>query len=116
MRWRATGAPLWQAHCHCESCRRAVSAALATFVSLPREGFAWEGEPRAHASSPGVTRRFCGSCGSPLSYEAESYPGEVHVHAATLDDPERVAPTAHDFWNERVEWLGVDDGLAKRDG
>ena len=110
VRWRAEGAPAWQAHCHCESCRRATSAGVATFVAVPRAGFAWEGDaPAAFASSPGVVRRFCGRCGSPLSYETEAAPDEVHLHAATLDDPALARPTRHDFWAERVPWLALDD-------
>ena len=115
--WCATAEPIWQSHCHCELCRRAVSSGVAPFVAVPREGFAWTGrEPASYASSVGVTRCFCATCGSPLCYESETRPDEVHLYAATLDDPERVAPTRHDFWDERVPWLTFGDGLPRREG
>ncbi len=33
------GAPKWVMHCHCESCRRAVSSALATYVGVNIDQF-----------------------------------------------------------------------------
>ena len=30
--------PNWVAHCHCESCRRATSSPMTTWVSVPRTG------------------------------------------------------------------------------
>ncbi|PZX17727.1 hypothetical protein LX81_01454 [Palleronia aestuarii] len=112
--WEAAGKAVWQAHCHCESCRRATGSGIATFVAVPRDGFAWTGaEPAAYASSPGVTRRFCGTCGSPLSYESAEYPGEVHLYAASLDDPARAQPEKHAFWEEHVPWIAGGDGLPR---
>ena len=116
IRFRFGGEPNWITHCHCESCRRATSSPLTTFVSVPREGFAFEGEePVAFASSPEATRRHCARCGSPLSYEHEDYPGEIHLYVASLDRSDGIAIEAHDFWSERVAWLHVADDLPKRD-
>ncbi|MCH7778639.1 MAG: GFA family protein, partial [Gemmatimonadetes bacterium] len=61
VRFEARGKPLWIAHCHCQSCRRNTGSALATFVGFAGEGFAYlAGAPATYASSPGVTRGFCG--------------------------------------------------------
>jgi hypothetical protein len=101
-------------HCHCESCRRQSGAGVVSWLDLPREGFRWTGaEPVAYASSPGVTRRFCGTCGSPLSYETDAIPDEVHVMAAHLEDDAGFAPTAHFHWDERVRWLELGDDLPR---
>ena len=116
VRFRFAGEPIWIAHCHCESCRRATSSAVATFVSVPRAGFEHVGaEPVGYHSSPGALRRHCGTCGSPISYEHDDYPGEVHLHAACLDRSDGVRPTKHDLWSERVPWLAVADDLPKND-
>ena len=41
-----TGEPKWVMHCHCESCRRAVSSAVATYVGVRLEQFSYlKGEP-----------------------------------------------------------------------
>ena len=116
VRFRFEGRPNWITHCHCLSCRRATASPMTTYISVPLEGFAFTREsPVAHVSSPGATRRHCGTCGSPVSYEHVDYPGEIHLHVAALDRSEGIAIEAHDFWSERVRWLHVADDLPKRD-
>lgn len=108
------GKPLWVAHCHCESCRRATASPVTTFLGVASDGFRWSGgEPATFASSPGVTRSFCGRCGSPLAYEAEKFPGEVHLYVATLDDPNAIEPTGHVHVAERIAWFEVHDELPR---
>ena len=102
------------AHCHCRSCRRNTGSAFATFVGFAAEGFAYVASaPATYASSPGVTRSFCGACGTPLTYQAERYPGEVHVYVSTLDRPEDFEPKAHVHVEEQLPWLHLDDGLPR---
>lgn len=116
VRYAFSGPVKWQAHCHCESCRRATSSPVTSFFSVPSQGFGWTGaEPGAYRSSPGVTRRFCTTCGSPVSYENEEMPDEIHLYAASLDDSCDFAPERHDFWNERVGWLNVVGELPKHE-
>ena len=85
---------LWLAHCHCASCRRNTGAAVATFVGVARDCYRLiSGTPAVYASSPGVHRSFCGRCGTPLTYEAERWPGEVHINIGAVDEPGRFPPT-----------------------
>jgi hypothetical protein len=106
VRYRAIGAPLWAAHCHCESCRRATGAPLTTYAGFAADKFAWTaGEAVAFASSPGVLRTFCGRCGTSLTYQGERWPGEMHVLVATLDRPDAVTPKREAFAEERLPWL-----------
>lgn len=97
VRYEINGKPLWCAHCHCESCRRQTSAGFATFVGVRRADVVWSGIARAiYNSSPDVDRTFCPNCGSPLTYESEArFPGEVHFHIGSLDNPALVVPAAH---------------------
>jgi len=37
----------------------------------------------------------------------------MHFYAATLDDPARYRPTAHDHGAERLPWVVLCDGLAQ---
>jgi len=106
IRYRAAGEPLWVAHCHCESCRRATGAPLTTYAGFVAQDFAWTaGAPVTFASSPGSLRTFCGRCGTSLTYQGERWPGEMHVLAATLDHPEAVTPQGEAFAEERLPWL-----------
>ncbi|MFT3972022.1 MAG: GFA family protein [Amaricoccus sp.] len=106
IRFSFTGVPNWVLHCHCESCRRATASAMTTFVSVPDSHVVWSGPPPARfASSPGVTRGFCPTCGSPLFYRNDRLPGETHLYAALLDDPGALTPEGHDFIDERIAWM-----------
>ncbi len=114
LRFEARGKPLWVAHCHCRSCRRNTGSAFATFVGYKREQFrVIEGALQSYASSPGVARSFCGTCGTPLTYGSERWPDEVHVYVSTLDRPEAFEPEAHVHVGERLPWLHLDDGLPR---
>ena len=37
VRYRASGAPLWVAHCHCRDCQKNTGAPLATYAGFARE-------------------------------------------------------------------------------
>jgi hypothetical protein len=106
VRYRATGAPKWIANCHCESCRRATGAPVTTYAGFAAESFAYvAGEPVRFRSSPGVTRTFCGRCGSPLTYAGARWPGETHVLIGTMDRPQHFVPTGDAFVEEKLPWL-----------
>lgn len=114
VRYRFGGPFIWTAHCHCESCRRNTASPVTTFFAIGKDGFEWTGDaPESYNSSPGVTRRFCRRCGTPMSYENASLPDEIHLYAVSLDDGAGFSPERHDFWNERVAWLPIVDDLPK---
>ena len=116
VRYRAEGGPLWITHCHCADCRRSSGAPVSTFVGVGTESFVFvAGTPGSHESSPDVIRKFCGACGTPLTYEAAVYPGEVHIMAGTLDAPESLKPERHVFDRERMPWMGIADDLPRHD-
>jgi hypothetical protein len=63
---------------------------MATWISVPRNAFRFTaGMPTYFASSAGVRRGFCARCGSPLTYENEGAPDEIHL----LDDLPRYETT-----------------------
>jgi hypothetical protein len=108
------GPPKWVAHCHCESCRRATSSPMTTWLCVPRAALRFtKGEPRYYHSSPGVRRGFCGACGTPLSYENESRPSDIDLYAMTLDDPTHLRPVSHVFAAEQLPWLEILDELPR---
>jgi len=107
-------APNWTLHCHCDSCRRATSSPMTTWISVARAAFRFtKGSPRYFASSPGVKRGFCQNCGSPLTYQAERMPDEIHLYAASLLDAANVRPTRHVFVAEQLPWFEVQDELPR---
>src|ERR1700730_1304912 len=116
IRFQYVGTPNWVLHCHCDSCRRATSSPMTTWISVPRSAFAFtQGAPRYFASSPGVKRGFCETCGSPLTYEAERFQNEVPLYAASLVDPAAtdIVPSRHVFATEQLPWFEVHDDLPR---
>lgn len=112
VRFRVTEPPRWACLCHCESCRRQTGAASVPFIGVARSALSFSGEaPRDFESSSGVTRSFCGRCGSPIAYATVKRPDEVDLFVGTLDDPGRVPPASHVHTAERIAWLEIDDGL-----
>jgi hypothetical protein len=108
VRFVATFPSRFCAHCHCESCRRAHGAAFVTWVGFRAEQVSVsQGADllRAHESSPGTSRKFCGLCGTKLFFESTKWPGETHVTLAAFDDPVDRPPTGHAFADEHVAWL-----------
>lgn len=108
-------APLWQSHCHCQSCRRATASGFTSFLGVADGHWRWSGTaPVPHASSPGVRRDFCATCGTQMACRSDRFPGECHVYAATLDDPSADAPTGHVHTAEQLPWVHLADGLPRR--
>ena len=111
--WRVTGPMLWAVMCHCEDCRRAASSDYVSWFGVKQQSVIWQGPRKCYRSSAGVTRSFCGDCGTPTSFESDVFPDETHLYAVTLDDPSSYRPTAHIFWSEHLPWLQVADSLPK---
>lgn len=109
------GPPNWQAHCHCESCRRATASPFTSFFGIADGAWEWTGaRPATYLSSPGTWRDFCPTCGTQMAYRSTRFPGECHFYAATLDRPEAYAPTLHVHTDERLPWLHLSDGLPRK--
>ena len=86
VRYRATGESLARTLCHCRSCRLASGAPSLAWVVFQSSDFAFIAEsPVSFHSSPGVTRTFCGKCGTPLTYQRDAERGTIDVTTVTLD-------------------------------
>jgi hypothetical protein len=72
------------------------------------------GRPTIFDSSAGVRRRFCGACGSALTYQRTKSPVTVDVTTATLDDPAVFPPTAEIWLEDRLHWQPTDRTLEQR--
>ena len=109
-----SGPENWRAYCHCESCRRNTSSPVTAFFGVPKTACRFTGkEPSVYDSSPGVRRLFCGRCGSPMAYESDRFPDEIHLYAASLDRPEDYVPQGHVYCAEQLPWFDVRDSLPR---
>lgn len=119
VRFRIGLPPKWVAHCHCSMCRRAHGAGYVTWVGVEDSQFTLLSAPGwigAYASSVAARRSFCRTCGTPLFFRSERWPGEVHVARACVPGDVGLAPQAHVFFSDRVPWIEVADHLPRRGG
>lgn len=113
VRFRVAGDAVLIEFCHCRSCRRASGAPLMAWAAYDRAGFeVVSGEPVVHVSSPGVTRTFCGRCGTSLTLTDERIP-EIYVAIASFDEPEATAPDIHIWRSHRLSWVETSDDLPR---
>ena len=111
-RFEIDGDSDWVGHCHCESCRRASGSVMTTFAGFRREQVRFMGEqPAEYVTDDGVTRHFCGRCGSPIAYRNSDTPNDIHLHLGLFDDLEALPPVDHSFREEKASWLRIDDQL-----
>lgn len=113
--WVASAPPLWSAHCHCESCRRAASAGFVSWIGFARNSVKWSGERKFYRSSKKVKRCFCPICGTPLGFETTVLPQQVHLYAVSLDNPEFYQASGHLYWSEKLNWVHIEDSLPKHE-
>lgn len=84
------------------------------WFAVRRAKVRWSGEaPGAYRSSPGVTRRFCGACGTTLTFEDDRHPDELDLATATLDDPNAAPPKDHVFVSHSPAWDVPGDSLPR---
>ena len=55
--------------CHCRMCQRATGSLIAALVGVSRAELDWSRPPEGFRSSTEVTRHFCATCGTSLSYD-----------------------------------------------
>lgn len=102
--------------CHCDSCRRNCAAPMTATIGVDDGQWCWTGaEPALFKSSPGVERRFCARCGTPMSFRAVHMTNRIHFYLGTLEDPEAFRPESHSFLGEKLSWLHLTDDLPAND-
>lgn len=114
IRYRAGDAPRYASYCHCGMCRKASGAPFMGFVEFPDGSVEWtRRQPNPYHSSNGVIRQFCGSCGSPLTFESD---GIVFMTLGSLDAPETVDMACHTYTQTRLPGIALADGLPHHPG
>jgi len=118
VRWQVDG-PLVDdmTHCHCSMCRKAHAAAFGTYVDAPADAFSWvAGEDAVvkYQSSPGLSRAFCGDCGSVVPDPSGGK--NVTMAAGSLNGDPGIRPVAHIFAPSKAPWHEITDDLPQFDG
>lgn len=69
-----------------------------------------------YESTPGQTKYFCKTCGSPILSKTESKPEQVRVRLGTIDSDIVERPMAHIFATSKANWEEIADGLPQYEG
>src|SRR6266850_2126967 len=86
VRVSAAREPAYQANCHCANCRRAVGAQSVAWITVQLSDFAFEkGTPKRYRTDTAAWRTFCENCGTSLTYECDTRPGEIDITTGSLD-------------------------------
>ena len=105
VRYAILGTPDQILVCHCPDCRRSVGAQSVAWLFVRSAQFEIRGgKPREYNSSPGVTRTFCGTCGTTLTWVGDKQPGRVDVTVGSLDDPNQFPPTRAVYRKHKLAW------------
>jgi hypothetical protein len=114
IRYRATGKPTNETHCHCEICRRASGAAFVSWATFQTADFAFtKGKPARFDSSEIGFRQFCPNCGTQLTFQFRRSPQTIDVTLASLDDPGAITPVDHIWTKRQIPWIKLADGLPR---
>lgn len=111
VRFTASAAPHHVSYCHCGDCRRASGAPVSAFVGFKSVDVAFSGAEPSRFSTGMVTRTFCGTCGSPLTYTDARLQDDLYFVIGAMDEPQSYTPTVHAYVSEKLPYLPTDDGL-----
>jgi hypothetical protein len=115
-RYALASMPIRTSLCHCRMCQKAVGQPFAAYAAVPREAFAWtRGDPATFQGSSAAGRRFCATCGTPLTFLYFHAP-TISVTVGSLDQPERAPPTVQVGVESQLSWIPGDflDPLPRR--
>ena len=116
VRYKVQGDLQFSCVCHCPSCRRAVGAPVVGWAMFQRDDVVFEASRvSTYASSDGVVRSFCPSCGTSLFFEADYIPGLIDVTTESFDDPGEVMPVAHIWTRHETALMRALGGLDRYD-
>ena len=109
-----TGEPTDASFCHCSICRKLSGSAFAAYVEVATSDLrvtAGSGSIQRYAITARLTKKFCGSCGTPLFTEHSAFPQFTYVSLGVLDDDEGIVPEYHQFTSSKATWYAISDGL-----
>ena len=103
--------------CHCSDCKKFTGSAYSFLVIVQQTALKIDGITKTY-STPGdsgqpIVRRFCPECGSSISEEAFTRPGQVLISGGTFDDPTSMTPDIQIYCDRELEWAHLDDSIQR---
>ncbi|MEQ1802452.1 MAG: GFA family protein [Gammaproteobacteria bacterium] len=119
VRFKIAGGIRNPVYCHCSQCRKAQGSAFAANGIVAVASFELikgARELTAFESSPGKTKYFCRTCGSPIMSRNVARPEDVRVRLGTIESEITERPMAHIFASSKAGWDDITDRLPQYPG
>ena len=115
VRYEVDGPLHFSAICHCPSCRKSAGAPMVGWVMFEQASLRCDRQGvTGFASSEGVMRSFCATCGTSLFFEADYLPGLVDITLESFDAPcPEVLPQAQIWTVHEAESVKALAGMAR---
>ena len=110
VRFKCEGEPVNVRICHCRNCQKAMGSPFFARALFEQSALTVEGETARYPSSDQLDRVFCRTCGTRL-FAWRKVGTRAGVAIAAFDDRNALAPTAHIWVSEKMDWVRLDDGL-----
>ncbi len=115
IRYTASGDPVIKVQCHCRECQYLSGGSVNVTMGMPADGFTYtQGAPQQFKRpdlEQGVTREFCGNCGTQLVSRAPVLEGVVLLKVGTLDDPSVFTPDIAIFTVDQQAFHQIAEGM-----
>jgi len=101
-------------YCHCSRCRKAQGSAFASNGIVQASDFnilAGANALTAYESTPGQTKYFCKTCGSPILSRTAAKPEQVRIRLGAIDSDIEERPMAHIFVASKANWEEIAGDL-----
>ena len=110
---------LWCGHCHCSMCQQIHGAGVVTGVGCEEESVVVSDKEKAlqwFKSSSEAQRGFCSTCSSSIFFRSSHWLGELHIARSLVSGVLDREPAGHSFYDTHVDWMSLDDKLARKGG
>jgi hypothetical protein len=121
LRYEAEGPARFKGQCHCRECQYISGGAENLFMIMGADGFKYvQGEPRQFSRQNlegGVTREFCGTCGTHILTRSPLDTSMVVLKIGTLDDPKTYEGPQAAIWTADAQpFHRIPEGIANFKG
>ncbi len=102
-------------YCHCSRCRKISGSAFTANAVVDPAHFhvvAGKDRLRAQTSEDGISRWFCGDCGSPIHVSQGEH---MRLRLGSLDSNLADRPKFHIFVGSKADWYDIHDDLPRHD-
>ena len=115
VRYRIAAEPITMRVCWCRVCQYLAAGNGAANLVFPSDAVSITGELSTYTcvadSGNVIQRRFCPTCGTPVSAHAQARPHVMVLRAGTLDDPSVMQPLVNIWTDSAPAWVCMNESL-----